>query len=117
MMGRRHPRVFLAMALGAAAVWFTMATSAVAMVTPSSHCHRIPMPCCPPSDAGAAHCAAAQCIVELPQKAEAPNLLVAQAAEGARTVEPQQFPAPMGALVRSATWQPEVFRLKDDLRI
>jgi hypothetical protein len=116
-MGRQHPRVFLTIALGAAAVWFTMATSAVAMVTPLSHCHRIPMPCCPPTDAGVAHCAAAQCIVELPQKAESPNLVVAQAAGAAETVETQQFPASLGARMRCAPWQPEVFRLKDDLRI
>jgi hypothetical protein len=117
MMGRRHPRVFLSLALSAAAVWFAMATSAVAVVMPSRHCHRVPMPCCPPNDAGIPHCVAAQCIVELPQKAEAPNLLVAQAAGAVQIVAPQRFPALAPALAESAAWQPPVFRLKDDLRI
>jgi hypothetical protein len=102
MIGRRHPRVFLSLALSAAAVWFIMATSAVAMVTPSSHCHRVPMPCCPPNNAGIPHCVAAQCLVELPQKAEAPILLVAQAAGASLPVPALRFPSLAPALAQSA---------------
>jgi hypothetical protein len=117
MNAGRHPRAFLALALAVAAVWVTMATSAVSMVTPAAHCHGVPMPCCPPNDAGAAHCVSAQCIVELPQRAEAPNLPVAQVTEATLMAVPQLFPAPVRDLTRGVGWEPGVFRLKDDLRI
>jgi hypothetical protein len=117
MNAARHRRALAGLALAVIAVWMTMATSAAAAVTPSTHCHRVPMPCCPPNDAGAAHCAAAQCIVELPQKAEAPNLTAAVATGAAQVVAPQLFPAPVRKRTSSVGWKPGVFRLKDDLRI
>lgn len=114
----RHPRGFLSLTLALAAAWATMATVTEASATPAMLCHRVPMPCCPPSDGCTAHCSAAQCFVQMPQKAETGvRTPVAQAAGAAMTVAPQHFPPPMRALVRSAAWQPEVFRLKDDLRI
>jgi hypothetical protein len=75
------------------------------------------MPCCPPNDAGIPHCVAAQCIVELPQKAEAPIFLAAQAAGEYLPVATLRFPSLAPALAQNAVWQPPVFRLKDDLRI
>jgi hypothetical protein len=113
----RYSRAFLSLTLAMVAVWATMVTVAEASGTPSMHCHGTPMPCCPPTDAGAAHCAAAQCCVEMPQRAEAPSLPVAQATGAVRIVAPQQFPVSTHAMVRGAAWQPDVFRLKDDLRI
>jgi hypothetical protein len=118
MNGWRHARAFLGLTLAVVAVWATMVTVTEASATPSMHCHRVPMPCCPPHDAGAAHCSAAQCFVQMPQEAETgARTPAAQATEAAVTVERQQFPAPTHALTGSVAWQPEVFRLKDDFRI
>jgi hypothetical protein len=99
------------------AIWVTMATAAACTSTPMTHCHGVPMPCCPPNDAGAAHCAAAQCIVELPQKADAPNLPVAQVTGATPIMAPELFPAPVREQTSGVGWKPGVFRLKDDLRI
>jgi hypothetical protein len=112
---KEHLRALVSVAV--AALWIAMATAAACVSTPQMHCHGIPMPCCPPSDAGAAHCASAPCMVEAPQKAETPYLQATLMTAAAETLPPQRFPAPRRELVRRAPGKPAVFRLKDDLRI
>lgn len=118
MTGYRHSRALLSLALALVAVWATMVTVTEASATPAMHCHSVPMPCCPVDSAGGAHCMASQCFVQMPQKAEtAVRTMVAQAAEAGLTVAPQPFPAAANAAMSSTRGLPEVFRLKDDLRI
>jgi hypothetical protein len=117
MNGWRHPRALLGLALAVCAVWLTMVTVTEASATPAMRCHRVPMPCCPPTDAGAAHCSAAQCFVQMPQKAETGVRTPMAQASGAALTAPLQFPAPIRALGGGVGWKPAVFRLKVDLRI
>jgi len=118
MTDSRHPRALLSLALALVGVWATMVTVTEASATPAMHCHSVPMPCCPVDSAGGAHCMASQCFVQMPQKAETGvRTLVAPAAEAGLTVVPEQFSAPRAVLLRGGRVWPEVFRLKDDLRI
>jgi hypothetical protein len=117
MNGWLRSRAFPGLTLALVAVWATMVTVTEASATPSMHCHRVPMPCCPPTDAGAAHCVAAQCFVQAPQKAETGARTPATRTREASIPVGLQFPAPVRGLVRSGARQHDVFRLKDDLRI
>ena len=118
MIVSRRPRTFLSLVLAVAAIWTTMVTVTEATATTAMHCHSVPMPCCPPNSAGAAHCLASQCFVQMPQKAERGiRTLVAQGTGVSLTVVPRQFPAPANAPMSSARGRTGVFRLKDDLRV
>jgi len=117
--GRVHRRTLPALrrvlALALTSAWMATAIAAGAAVT---HCHGLNMPCCPPSGANHARCAAAQCIEQIPQKSEtgtrAPLL---QAAAAMPPAAPRCGAAPLRELTSGLRCPTSVFRLKDDLRI
>jgi len=120
--GRVHRRTLPALrrvlALALTSAWMATAIAAGAAVTPSMHCHGLNMPCCPPSGANHARCAAAQCIDQIPQKSEtgtrAPLL---RAVAAMLPAAPRCGAAPLRELTSGLRCPTSVFRLKDDLRI
>lgn len=113
-----HGGMRCAVALALTLTWMTTAVAACAAVTPAMRCHGIDMPCCPPSGANHARCAAAQCTEQIPQKAEAaPQAPVLQPSSTMRSPATLQGAAGIRELVSGLRFQTQVFRLKDDFRI
>jgi hypothetical protein len=121
-MGWLDRRVRRTLALALTFVWIATLAFADTAVTPSMHCRRGHMPCCPQSSGGES-CSGARCTEQVPEKTEA--RVVQPRNDESHAVAPparckgalRSAPALTPELTTSLHGRAGVFRLKDDLRI